>query len=361
MIRFSINNILYSIAILYLIFFGVSCTQKNAVEPHTNPTGGSMVCMITSLSDSLPIGGGKVTLLWTSHNASSASIAPNIGAVATSGVTTIYVKKTTMFILTVSNGTASVSDTILIVVSTPGGLSCDFTVSSDSLPFGGGRVTLTWSSQVATSASITPDIGAVATSGDTTIDVTKTTMFVLTVSNNGYFLSDTITIVVTPIWEFIYPLAVGNSWTYDYNYYYSGSSTTRVIHGVHTWSVVSKDSLYDHISFQMLDQEIDTLISGSKPQVQTASKTFFVVVSNDSIFVNWTNLVREAISQGAGIGHFPRFFTTQQDTLDLGGLPEAVYVSTVGLVKYSNGSLSAQTFITEGMELISSSTRSSRN
>lgn len=53
-------------------------------------------------------------------------------------------------------------------------------VSPDSLPPNGGTVNLAWSSTNATSASITPDIGNVATNGSKAVSINATTIFKLT-------------------------------------------------------------------------------------------------------------------------------------------------------------------------------------
>jgi hypothetical protein len=60
-----------------------------------------------------------------------------------------------------------------------------FTVTPDSLPEGGGSVTLEWTSMNATSASISPLIGTVATSGTQSATVDSTTVFALTLEGSG--------------------------------------------------------------------------------------------------------------------------------------------------------------------------------
>jgi len=75
------------------------------------PPSGSL----TATPTTLPAGGGSVTLQWTSTNATSASITPGIGNVATNGSTTTTVSSSTTFTLTLygrggtSTYTASVS------------------------------------------------------------------------------------------------------------------------------------------------------------------------------------------------------------------------------------------------------------
>lgn len=216
-------------------------------------------------------------------------------------------------------------------------------------------MTLSWTSQVASAATISPGIGDVPTSGDTTIQVNQTTPFILTISNNGYSLSDTVTVTVTPTWQFNYPLARGKSWTFDYNYYYSASTMTKSIHGTHTWSVISRDSLYGHVTYQVVDDETDTTFTGTKQTVQNTSKSFTILVTQDSIFVNWTNLARMSIPPSVNINHLPRFISTRQDTVTLGTVPQAEYATGVGMIRYTNGSATAQSITTESMVLVSRS------
>jgi hypothetical protein len=58
-----------------------------------------------------------------------------------------------------------------------------FTVDPDTLPAGGGQVTLTWTSSDATSASISPAIGSVALSGSISLNVSASMTFTLSLTN----------------------------------------------------------------------------------------------------------------------------------------------------------------------------------
>ncbi len=361
MCKFPVKHFVRFFPVLYLIFSGISCKDNSTVEPHPYTPGSNLMAVLSAAPDTLPIGGGKVTLLWTSRNASAASLAPGVGTVALTGATTLDVRKTTMFVLIVSNGVRFFSDTITVVVLTPGGLNCTFTASPDSLPFGGGMVKLTWTSVADSTASISPGIGTVPLSGDTTVHVNSTTQFILTISGNGYTLSDTVPVKVNPTWEFSYPLARGTTWTYDYHYYYSASTTNRLIHGVHVWSVESRDSLYGRVTCQIADKEYDTLLSSSNPTVQTSSKSFTIVVTQDSIFANWINLTHMTVSLSDGISHLPRFVSTPTDTITLGIVPQAEYATGAGLIRYMNAFAGSQAFVTESMTLVSMSSASEDN
>lgn len=58
------------------------------------------------------------------------------------------------------------------------------TADKTTLPFGGGNVTLTWSTTRGTSATLTPDGSAVVVNGSKTVSVTADTTFVLRVKNS---------------------------------------------------------------------------------------------------------------------------------------------------------------------------------
>jgi hypothetical protein len=132
--------------------------------------------------DTLAAGGGTVTLSWTSQNATSASIDQGIGTVSLNGSLDRAVSATTTFTISLSGtgGTTNYSSTVVVRPPPPSGT---FSVSPDTLPAGGGSVTLSWTSQNASSASIDQGIGAVALSGSRTDTVGATRIYTLTLTN----------------------------------------------------------------------------------------------------------------------------------------------------------------------------------
>ena len=72
-----------------------------------------------AVPDTLPAGGGSVTLTWTSTNATSASISPGIGSVPVNGSTVVSVSATTTFTLTLTNTSGSRDHMASVIVSTP--------------------------------------------------------------------------------------------------------------------------------------------------------------------------------------------------------------------------------------------------
>ncbi|HCV42006.1 MAG TPA: hypothetical protein DGH68_00870, partial [Bacteroidetes bacterium] len=71
--------------------------------------------------DSLPVGGGSVTLSWTSQNATSASIDQGIGTVPLNGNRVVTVNATTVFSLLLSNASSNMTYTVRAVVASPAG------------------------------------------------------------------------------------------------------------------------------------------------------------------------------------------------------------------------------------------------
>jgi hypothetical protein len=147
--------------------------------PPPVPTG-----TLTAEPRHLPYGGGQITLAWSTANATEVSIDNGIGPVEGSGSLTVPVTRSTVFTMTMLGGpdVITVRDSVIVERSplTPKGT---LTVSPGSLPFGGGSVTLAWSSEHATSALIDNGIGSVPVSGSVTVGVTASTTFSLSLSN----------------------------------------------------------------------------------------------------------------------------------------------------------------------------------
>ena len=140
--------------------------------------------------------GGPSYLTWSSNNATSASLT-NVGSVNTNGNQTVYPYNTTTYILTVygSQGQSAQCQTTVYtntVYNNPP--SCWITLSSyNNYNYGGSynynynqQATLTWGSNNATSAFITPNVGAVSTSGSRTVYTDGYVMYTMTIyGQNG--------------------------------------------------------------------------------------------------------------------------------------------------------------------------------
>jgi hypothetical protein len=73
--------------------------------------------LLAAIPSYLPEGGGEVTLLWSTENASRVSIDHGIGQVGLNGSQRVYVGSTTQFTMTIDNGAGSVTSTAAISVA----------------------------------------------------------------------------------------------------------------------------------------------------------------------------------------------------------------------------------------------------
>lgn len=99
-----------------------------------DPVSGAPVGQFMADLDTLPVGGGNVTLSWTSTNALSASIDQGIGSVALNGSRTVSINQTTTFTLTLTNAVGSQSYTKTVAVALPGGGGNIQDITSNGIP-----------------------------------------------------------------------------------------------------------------------------------------------------------------------------------------------------------------------------------
>jgi hypothetical protein len=152
------------------------------------PGGGSAIPLpsgsFSATPSSLPIGGGQTTLSWTSQNDTSASISQGIGPVPLNGSIAVSLTATTAYVLTLSGTGGSQQYALTVGVATPPKPTGTFTATPTGLPYGGGQVKLAWTSQNATSDSIT-GIGVVGLNDSTIVRDTTTTTHTLTLTGPG--------------------------------------------------------------------------------------------------------------------------------------------------------------------------------
>ncbi|MFA5079891.1 MAG: hypothetical protein WC541_10460 [Dehalococcoidia bacterium] len=146
--------------------------------------------------------GESAILSWEVKNASSVSIDPGLPAVATTGAEKVVPSSTTTYILTASNSAGSTRATALLTVTgipqppTSGiPVILSFTATPASISPGGSAV-LSWTTSNATGASIS-GIGAVGTSGVTSVSPMVTTTYVLTATNGTNTVNGATSVAVT--------------------------------------------------------------------------------------------------------------------------------------------------------------------
>lgn len=141
-------------------------------------------CTISANPSSVQYGGSS-TLTWTSSNATSASINQSIGSVALNGsraVSNLITTKTYTLTVTGPGGSANCQTTITVTQQQVP--SCTITINPHNVQYGG-SATITWTSQNATSATLT-DFGSEAVSGSRTVsNITANKTYVLNVTGPG--------------------------------------------------------------------------------------------------------------------------------------------------------------------------------
>jgi hypothetical protein len=145
--------------------------------------------------------GGNVVLNWSSNNGTAATLT-DFGTVGLNGsVSLSNVTTGKTYVLTVSNGSASVSCSAVVTIgTTSGGTGVTPTCSIDASSTLVGRnqpVSLTWSSTNGVAAAIS-SVGSVPLSGTQTVYPQSTTTYILTVTGNGVTNSCSRTVTVDP-------------------------------------------------------------------------------------------------------------------------------------------------------------------
>ncbi len=127
--------------------------------------------------------GETSTLQWTSTEAETVSIAPEIGNVAASGSKSVSPQASTAYTLTATGPGGSVTRTAAVTVTLPAP-TASLSVSPAEIS-AGETVVLSWSSTYAQSAAIEPGIGPVAVSGTVSTTPLASTTYTLTVVGAG--------------------------------------------------------------------------------------------------------------------------------------------------------------------------------
>ena len=182
------------------LLHAVWAVASNGVTPP--PVNVPTITSFTISTATLPAGGGNVTLAWATTDATSVAISGVAGTQAASGSIIVPVTASTTFSATATGagGTSaakSVSVTVAAPVPAPSGT---FSASPLSLPYGGGRVTYSWTSQNATSVLL--DGISVPLNGSLLDTVTESSVIPLELIGPGgtksYSVSITVSTVVPP-------------------------------------------------------------------------------------------------------------------------------------------------------------------
>ncbi len=138
--------------------------------------------------------GESATLTWSSTNADSCVIEPDIGTVDPNGLTTVSPTETTNYTVTVTNLGGIATDSVTVTVIHPPIVSISAAPETISR---GESSTLSWTSIHADVCAIEPGIGNVDPNGSTTVLPTETTTYTITATGPGGTATDQAVVTVT--------------------------------------------------------------------------------------------------------------------------------------------------------------------
>ncbi|MCI5159923.1 MAG: hypothetical protein D3906_16150, partial [Candidatus Electrothrix sp. AUS1_2] len=141
------------------------------------------------------IAGDSSTLSWTSTNADSVTITPDIGSVSANGTQSVSPSETTTYEITASGagGTATETVTVEVLAADP-----TITISADPETIALGTSTLlSWQSDSVDTVHIDNGIGTVAANDSLSVTPEHTTTYTITGSGAGGTVSAQVTVQVT--------------------------------------------------------------------------------------------------------------------------------------------------------------------
>lgn len=167
---------------------------------HIDPPPATPACTLDANPASIITGASSI-LSWTTTNATTFSINQGVGSLSTAnGSVTVSPTVTKTYTLTATGpgGTVTCQKTITVSANPPP--ACSLTASASTI-LSGASTTLSWTTANATSVSIAPGIGAVATNGSVSVHPSGTTTYILTATGPGGTVTcqKVITVTVSPM------------------------------------------------------------------------------------------------------------------------------------------------------------------
>jgi len=135
-------------------------------------------------------------LNWSSQNATSCVIQPEVGTVEPQGSRVISPKATTTYTIDCQGAGGTAQSSTLVTVKAPPPPTCTIAANPATV-MQGSPSTLTWSSQNATSCDLQPGIGAVQPQGSVTVTPAAETVYTLNCQGKGGAVASTSTVAVT--------------------------------------------------------------------------------------------------------------------------------------------------------------------
>jgi hypothetical protein len=134
------------------------------------------------------------TLSWTSTDAQTATIEPEVGPVAPNGSVIVKPAQTTTYTITVTGPGGTAADTVTVDVI-PSTLAVNLTAEPSSIPVGT-SATLTWTSTDAQTANIEPGVGPVAPNGSVVVTPLDTITYTISATGLDGTVVDSTTVAV---------------------------------------------------------------------------------------------------------------------------------------------------------------------
>lgn len=173
-------------------------TSVTAAVTVTVGNGGvPSVLSFTASPTVIPNGGGQVSLCWNVSNATSITIQPQPGTVnGSASCTTVTVSATTTFVLTATNSVGPIQAVVTVSVGAVQILT--FSASPAYSPASGAPVVLSWTTQNATSVTVTGTgvSGTQSVNGSVTVNPTTNSDYTLTAYGPGGPVSSVIHVFV---------------------------------------------------------------------------------------------------------------------------------------------------------------------
>lgn len=156
----------------------------------------------TATPNNLPFGGGTAILSWSTRNADTVTITPNIGAVGVVGSSSVALSTSTTYTLVAASGLNSDTCVVTITVAPPVvvPISCAANVTAGVSPTSiarGNNSTLSWSTTGVTAISWNQGITATGLSGSVTVAPTTNTTYILTATDGKDTITCPVTLTVT--------------------------------------------------------------------------------------------------------------------------------------------------------------------
>jgi uncharacterized repeat protein (TIGR01451 family) len=237
--------------------------------------------------------GASSTLAWQTTNATRVVIDNGVGEVSVDGSLSVSPLATTLYTLKAyTEAGAEVSCKATVTVEEPplAPKCVSFGANPATLPAGGGNTVLTWSTLNGTSVTISP-IGSVALSGSTTVNVSTTTTYSLTVAGQGGQSDSCVTtVVVTP------PEPVPFTCENNVSFGASPTSITRGDASTLTWNTTN-------VTAVRFNQGIAaTGLSGSLTVEPTDTTTYILTATQDAKEISCPVTVTVTTGGGGGGG-----------------------------------------------------------